>query len=205
MSSALAAAICRIFVGVVLLAAFIAQRRTRTSLRLQQINGYRIVPTRWQPLVLAILAATESLVGFLLLIGCWQPWAQAAATALLLLLAGAMTQALVRGLVTECGCFGSLTSSRVRPILVVRNVVLVGNQGREMLLHHPVLQGVIGQDRDPATDCQGSRGGGQEASQHGQLVVDRDPERLEGAFRRVSRSLPGSGGNSAGDDLDELS
>ena len=67
MSSALAAAICRIFVGVVLLAAFIAQRRTRTSLRLQQINGYRIVPTRWQPLVLAILAATESLVGFLLL------------------------------------------------------------------------------------------------------------------------------------------
>ena len=113
MSSALAAAICRIFVGVVLLAAFIAQRRTRTSLRLQQINGYRIVPT-------------ESLVGFLLLIGCWQPWAQAAATALLLLLAGAMTQALVRGLVTECGCFGSLTSSRVRPILVVRNVVLVG-------------------------------------------------------------------------------
>lgn len=126
MSSALAAAICRIFVGVVLLAAFIAQRRTRTSLRLQQINGYRIVPTRWQLLVLAILAATESLVGFLLLIGCWQPWAQAAATALLLLLAGAMTQALVRGLVTECGCFGSLTSSRVRPILVVRNVVLVG-------------------------------------------------------------------------------
>lgn len=39
--------------------------------------------------------------------------------------AAAMAQALLRGIVTECGCFGSLTRTRVSRMLVARNAVVV--------------------------------------------------------------------------------
>lgn len=124
--SAVMAGACRIAIGTVFIIAFWAQHRTSSARRLESLDGYRIVPRAMQPWTLALLSVAEAVLGLTLALGLWSPFSQLAAALLLLVFAGAMAQALGRGLVTECGCFGSLSSSRVRPALIARNLVLVG-------------------------------------------------------------------------------
>lgn len=52
----------------------------------------------------------------------------------LLILAGAMAQALRRGIVTECGCFGALSAERVRWRLVTRSIILSAFLAADALL-----------------------------------------------------------------------
>jgi hypothetical protein len=61
----------------------------------------------------------------------------------------------------------------------------------EVLLHHPVLERVKGDDREAATGPQDGHGGLEAALQIPELVIHRDAQRLEDARRRIDspRSL----------------
>lgn len=114
----------RIFIGALLLVALISKRRAPLADRITAIRRYRLVPPALQPLTLAALEAAEGIIGISLLLGLFPRVTSAAGAALFLSFSAAMAQAIARGIVTECGCFGSLSSARVSWRLVGRNVVI---------------------------------------------------------------------------------
>ena len=80
---------------------------------------------------------------------------------------------------------------------------LVGGQRSEVSLDRSVLQGVVGQHHQPPPKGEGVGGGGQEPLQGGHLIVDRDPDGLEGALGGMPRGAPGSDRDGIRDDLHE--
>ena len=54
----------------------------------------------------------------------------------------------------------------------------------ECLLHPAILAGMEGDDRDPSAGRQAAGKGGKQRIERGELVVHRDPQRLEGSARR---------------------
>lgn len=115
----------RVLVGVVLLVAAAAQHRDPPGRRLDAIDRYRMVPRPLQPACLAVLTGAEILLGAALIAGAHRVVTCIAGDLLFVCFAAAMAQALLRGIVTECGCFGSLTRTRVSRMLVARNAVVV--------------------------------------------------------------------------------
>lgn len=61
----------------------------------------------------------------------------------------------------------------------------------ERLLDQPVLEGVVALHHDPSADRDRVQGGRDGPTKNAELVVDLDPERLEGALRRVSAGTAG--------------
>ena len=114
----------RVFVGIVLLVAAAAQHRDPPGRGLDTIDRYRMVPRPLQPACLAALAGAEILLGAALIAGAHRAGTCIAGGLLFLCFAAAMAQALLRGIVTECGCFGSLTRTRVSWMLVARNAAV---------------------------------------------------------------------------------
>ena len=91
------------------------------------IATFRILPEEVINVFASSLPIFEMIVGLLLIIG-WQ--AQLAAFAVLfvsLVFAMALTQALMRGLQVDCGCFGTVQLSVPRTIVsIARDVLLLG-------------------------------------------------------------------------------
>jgi hypothetical protein len=73
----------------------------------------------------------------------------------------------------------------------------------EGLLDQAVLERVVGHDDHPAADSDRLDRAGQCPSQHRQLVVDLDPERLEGALGGVSPGTPSGCRDRVPDELHE--
>lgn len=127
-------AAARISIGGVLVLAAIAQRRSGFDRRLQAIEGYRLVPRRMQPLILGLVTGAEMFLGPCPITGVHPRAINLITACYLLILAGAMAQALRRGIVTECGCFGALSAERVRWRLVTRSIILSAFLAADALL-----------------------------------------------------------------------
>ena len=67
-----------------------------------------------QSLILGLVTGAEMFLGPCLITGVHPRSINLITACYLLILAGAMAQALRRGIVTECGCFGALSAERVR-------------------------------------------------------------------------------------------
>lgn len=89
-----------------------------------QVRGYKILGPGGSRSVAAVLPAAEIALGLLLVTGVAGQLAAAAATAVFLGFAITVASAVRRGLANDCGCSGALSTNRVRPALVYRNIAL---------------------------------------------------------------------------------
>ncbi len=96
-----------------------------TSGNARVIDSYRIVGRRASRVLAWSLPRGEVALGLLLLTGLTPLVAASAAVLLLTAFSIAMALVLARGIVTSCGCNGTLSSREVRPILIARNVVMI--------------------------------------------------------------------------------
>lgn len=100
----------------------IAEGRERRS---ATVKAYQIVPSSLAGPVAEVLPLAEAVVsGGLAFQGRVGRPASLASGVLFLTFAGVMESAVQRGIVSDCGCFGSLSSQRVSRKLVLRNVLL---------------------------------------------------------------------------------
>jgi uncharacterized membrane protein YphA (DoxX/SURF4 family) len=70
------------------------------------VANYRLLPAVAVPPLAAAVVGVELVLGLLLLAGRWTRAASLVATALLALFVVALSQALLRGISLDCGCFG---------------------------------------------------------------------------------------------------
>ncbi len=90
------------------------------------VRAYKIVGSRSSHRMAWVLPRLEIATG-LALASSFAPLLSSLMTvSLLTVFSVAMASVLRRGLTTDCGCHGSLSSSEVRPALIVRNAALVG-------------------------------------------------------------------------------
>jgi len=89
------------------------------------VRAYEIVPFSISNLFALCLAWAELGVGVLLLLGAFTRSAAAASMMLMAMFFVAIATVLVRGMVVDCGCFGSEGGSTTGPLLLVRNAFLV--------------------------------------------------------------------------------
>jgi uncharacterized membrane protein YphA (DoxX/SURF4 family) len=99
------------------------------------VANYRLLPDVLVAPFAYCLPPFEALLGATLLFGLFSPWAEAAAAALLLLFAAAMTINIWRGRRhIDCGCFQSALKQTLSWILVARNGVLALLVGVALLI-----------------------------------------------------------------------
>jgi uncharacterized membrane protein YphA (DoxX/SURF4 family) len=120
---ALLVAACRVVVGGLFVSAALT-KVPDLHLFAEEIANYQLLPAALVPLAAITLPGVELLAGVLLVLGlAWRP----AALVLTVLLAGftaGLTQALVRGIDLNCGCFGG--SDPATPLTVARDAALLG-------------------------------------------------------------------------------
>lgn len=88
------------------------------------VRGYKIVPFELSNLFALAVSWTELTAGAMLILGVFTRKAAAAIALLLVMFIAAITTTLVRGMVIDCGCFGSEGGSSTSWLLIVRNVAL---------------------------------------------------------------------------------
>lgn len=88
------------------------------------IDNYRMLPESLVGLAALFMPAFELILGLALLWPRYRQGAALMATALLVVFAGAMAQARVRGIDLSCGCFGAAFESKVSWLTVARSLVL---------------------------------------------------------------------------------
>jgi len=89
------------------------------------VRAYQIVPIPLSNLFALATLWSEMVAGVLLVVGLFTRKAAGAAFLLLFMFTVAITTVTVRGMVIDCGCFGSEHASNTGPLLIVRNVALV--------------------------------------------------------------------------------
>ncbi|WP_158247622.1 MauE/DoxX family redox-associated membrane protein [Actinomyces qiguomingii] len=114
----------RILVGLLLVVSAYGKLGQLYQQGVSDVLGYRLVGRRGADLVAFFLPVVEMLLAAALVMGLLVPASNLVAAAFFLVLAGAAVSALARGLVTDCGCWGSLARRRVGPVVVARNLVI---------------------------------------------------------------------------------
>lgn len=89
------------------------------------VHAYKLIPPMFDRPAALILAATEVGAGALLISGQSPRVGACVVIALLVAYTVALSSVLRRGIHTSCGCHGTLSTSEVRPALIVRNVALI--------------------------------------------------------------------------------
>lgn len=89
-----------------------------------EIDNYRMVPEALVGSMAVIVPVLELVVAAALLTGIHARGAALLAGGMLLTFAGAMVQAMARGIDLDCGCFGSALEMQVSGFTVARNLVL---------------------------------------------------------------------------------
>lgn len=89
-----------------------------------EIDNYRMVPEALVGSMAVIVPMLELVVAGALLTGVHAGGAALLAGGMLLTFAGAMVQAMARGIDLDCGCFGSALEMQVSGFTVARNLVL---------------------------------------------------------------------------------
>jgi len=119
---ALALLAARLFVGALLLYAASAKVPDMAAFA-RDVANYRLVPAGAVPFAAAAVVGIELVVGAALVLGLWVRPAATVAAALLALFAAGLTQALLRGIDLNCGCFG--TAERATWLAVARDVAFL--------------------------------------------------------------------------------
>lgn len=115
----------RLPVGVVMTAAGVGKLRESAVADAKAIIGYKIVSDDVATGLACVLPGIELGLGLSLLTGLNSRFAAAGSGAMLAGYTAALVHALRKGIVTDCGCFGSLAASQVSWKLVARNAVLI--------------------------------------------------------------------------------
>ena len=114
----------RLMAGGILITAGIAKLRIGHVAVTKSVVGFGVLPMGPAKVWARILPWVEAVLGGWLIIGLFTPVAAIAAATLMALITGAVAQALIRGRIVPCGCFGrasELLSWRV----VARNGVVI--------------------------------------------------------------------------------
>jgi uncharacterized membrane protein YphA (DoxX/SURF4 family) len=98
-------ALCRVIVGALFIWAATTKIPDLHGFG-EEIANYRIVPTALVPLLAVALPGIELLAGALLILGLWSRAAAGIISAMLVVFIVALSQALLRGINLQCGCFG---------------------------------------------------------------------------------------------------
>jgi hypothetical protein len=112
--------VCGVIVAGVFLAAAIPKLLDPGSFA-ADIQNYRVLPEQFAGHAALFLPPFELMVGLALLWPRYQQGGALLATAMLLVFAGAMAQARVRGIDLSCGCFGAAFESKVSWWTVARS------------------------------------------------------------------------------------
>jgi uncharacterized membrane protein YphA (DoxX/SURF4 family) len=89
-----------------------------------QVDAYKLLPHALEAPFAYALPLVEVCLGVYLAVGLFVRPAAIFGCALIVVFVAAMTQAAVRGLTLDCGCFGSLAAERVGPGTVLRDAAL---------------------------------------------------------------------------------
>jgi len=89
------------------------------------VRAYQIVPVAYSNLFAICLAWSEALAGALLILGFFSRVSAGTIFNLLGMFVIALAATLIKGMVIDCGCFGSEGGSAVSPWLIVRNIALM--------------------------------------------------------------------------------
>jgi uncharacterized membrane protein YphA (DoxX/SURF4 family) len=117
-------ALSRLLLGLVFLFAS-SSKIAHTQAFAATVRSYRILPVEITNLFAIGLAWSEALAGALLLLGLAARAAAGAVSILLGLFVIALTATLVRGMVIDCGCFGSDGGHPVDWSLLVRDLLML--------------------------------------------------------------------------------
>jgi len=124
-SSPMLVRVCRIGIGLVMLAAALGKIGDPGAFS-TQIHHYRLVPVGAENLLAVLLPWVELLAGLSLVLGPHArsgAWLSAAMMAVFTLAVGT---AVARGLDIECGCFGTADASHVGGMKLAENLLLTG-------------------------------------------------------------------------------
>jgi uncharacterized membrane protein YphA (DoxX/SURF4 family) len=124
-SSPLLIRLCRVGIGLVMLAAALGKIGDPAAFA-TQIHHYRLVPIEAENLLAILLPWVELLAGLSLVLGAHArsgAWLSAAMMAVFTL---AVTTAVARGLDIECGCFGTSDATHVGGMKLAENLLLTG-------------------------------------------------------------------------------
>ncbi len=89
-----------------------------------QVDRYQVLPAFLVVPFASLLPFFEILLGLYLAAGLFVRASALVGTVLFALFVGAQVQALIRGLVLDCGCFGTLAQAPVGPWTILRDVLL---------------------------------------------------------------------------------
>jgi putative oxidoreductase len=89
------------------------------------VRSYQIIPIAYSNLFAICLAWSEAVAGALLILGLFSRPSAGAIFTLLGMFVVALGTVLIKGMVIDCGCFGSEGGSAVNPWLIVRNIALM--------------------------------------------------------------------------------
>jgi uncharacterized membrane protein YphA (DoxX/SURF4 family) len=90
------------------------------------VRQYRLVPSRFAPVVGGALIATELVLGVLLLTGLVPALAAVGAIALFTVFAVALAVSLARSNTAPCHCFGASEVEKISPLALIRALALDG-------------------------------------------------------------------------------
>ena len=125
LSSPLLIRVCRIAVGLVMLAAALGKIGDPAAFS-TQIHHYRLIPAGAENMLAILLPWVELLAGLALVLGVRArsgAWLTAAMMTVFTLAVGV---AVARGLDIECGCFGTADASHVGGMKLVENLLFTG-------------------------------------------------------------------------------
>jgi hypothetical protein len=114
----------RIGVGGLLLVAGIAKLRVGRAEVVRSVVGYGVLPPSLASIWARLLPLIEVALGMALITAFLTTTAAAAAAALMIVITVAVAQALLRGRVVPCGCFGPATKLLTWRV-VARNAVVI--------------------------------------------------------------------------------
>ena len=115
--------------GGILLTAGIAKLRLGHADVVRSVAGYGVLPLPIARVWARMLPPVEVTLGIILILGFFTTIAASAAAALMVVITAAVAQALMRGRVIPCGCFGRATKLLTWRIVARNGVVIAALAG----------------------------------------------------------------------------
>jgi hypothetical protein len=114
-----------LLIGAYMLVSGVVKVRDGLDITAATVHAYKLLPVRLERPAALLLAAAEVGAGALLISGQSPRLGAGAVIILLAAYTVALASVLRRGIHTSCGCHGTLSTSEVRPALIIRNVTLI--------------------------------------------------------------------------------
>lgn len=90
----------------------------------RDIDNYHLLPVEWAAYAAVAMPPLELVVALALFVGLHARGAALVSAGMMIVFAGAMAQAIARGIDLDCGCFGSALAMEVSGWSILRNAVL---------------------------------------------------------------------------------